>query len=144
MKISDILAQDPISTDTAAQVSSSTMWGDVFRFDETVSERNFMFRTTEETDAQIASTNIKQHTYWADRSQGQELNCIFIDDIPVVLYETTDSWDHEGSTWVLDAELYMMLYDTIKVQKELVLYSLDDDIDSAYIGIETPSGAYYS
>lgn len=141
MKICDILVQPPLSVDDLP--SYGVPWGDVFRFDETMSN-NYGFWPSDEAEADLKNLNAIQRTYWADRTQGRELNCIFIDEIPVVLYETTDSWDGVGQTWVLDGELYMQLYDTLKEKKVLTLHSLDEDIDSSYIGITTPPGGYYS
>lgn len=141
MKICDILVQTPLTTTDISQYGPQ--WGDVFRFDEMLST-NWGFWPSAAAEEALKELNIIQKTYWADYSQGRELNCIFIDDIPVVLYETTDSWDGQGETWVLDGELYMMLYDILKEKKEVVLHSLEDDIDSSYIGIETPANAYYS
>lgn len=143
MKISEILATPPIKTEHADQIRYLD-WGDLFRFDITISRRSYGFYPLEETLNVISAMDIKQLTYWADHSQGQELNCIYIDGTPVVLYETTDSWDVEGQTWVLDGDKYLALYEMIRGHEELTLYNLDDEIDSSYVGIETPKDAYFS
>lgn len=138
MKISEIIAREPIKVITGRDIAHID-WGDIFRFDTTLAYG----WPSKQAEAELAELDLELRTYWADNSQHMELNCLFYFGTPVVLYETTDSWDSHGEAWPLDEELYMMLYDIIKPATEVTLYDIDTDIESDYIGIETPAAGWY-
>jgi len=140
MKISDILSRTPVTVRDTDEFIHMVTWNEIFPFDVNIG-RDYGWSTDfTGVDAIVGELDIHENVYWADNSQHLELNCIFIQDIPVVLYETTDSWDSVGQVWILDADLYMGLYAIVSKpkSKDITVYALDAEIESDYIGVETP------
>ncbi len=90
-------------------------------------------------------SDITFKVFFEDRSCGQRLVAMFMDNDPVVVFEGEDSWGGTGNgPWIIDPIRYDVVFTILSEVPSVEAVSLDTEVESRYYGLETPADVYYS